>query len=127
MNAAARRIAALAAFFGMTAVLLGAFAAHGLKARVSADMVEIFDKGARYQMYHALAMLFVALFADRKPDGKLIPAAWLFSAGIFLFSGSLYALVLTGHRWLGAITPIGGVCFIAGWVCLFIAALKSRP
>lgn len=91
------------------AVALGAFAAHGLKARLSPEMLQVFETAVRYQAYHALALL--ALGAARGPDR----AGWCFVAGVVLFSGSLYALALSGVRWLGAITPLGGVLFLAGW------------
>jgi uncharacterized membrane protein YgdD (TMEM256/DUF423 family) len=113
-------IGALAGFIG---VALGAFGAHGLRSRLSADMLAVFETGVRYQMYHALAILIVALAAARL-DGWLIRAAgWLFTGGIVLFSGSLYALALCGITVLGAVTPIGGLAFLAGWACLAIAAL----
>ena len=113
-------IGALAGFIG---VALGAFGAHGLRSRLSADMLAVFETGVRYQMYHALAILIVALAAARL-DGWLIRAAgWLFTGGIVLFSGSLYALALSGITVLGAVTPIGGLAFLAGWACLAIAAL----
>jgi uncharacterized membrane protein YgdD (TMEM256/DUF423 family) len=113
-------VGALAAFIG---VALGAFGAHGLRNRLSADMLAVFETGVRYQMYHALAILIVGLAAARL-DGWLIRAAgWLFTVGIVLFSGSLYALALSGITVLGAVTPIGGLAFLAGWACLAIAAL----
>jgi uncharacterized membrane protein YgdD (TMEM256/DUF423 family) len=113
-------IGALAGFIG---VALGAFGAHGLRARLSAEMLAVFETGVRYQMYHALAILIVALAAARL-DGWLIRAAgWLFTVGIVLFSGSLYALALSGITVLGAVTPIGGLAFLGGWACLVIAAL----
>ena len=113
-------VGALAAFIG---VALGAFGAHGLRSRLSADMLGVFETGVRYQMYHALAILIVALAAARI-DGWLIRAAgWLFTGGIVLFSGSLYVLALSGITVLGAVTPIGGLAFLAGWACLAIAAL----
>jgi uncharacterized membrane protein YgdD (TMEM256/DUF423 family) len=113
-------VGALAAFIG---VALGAFGAHGLRNRLSADMLAVFETGVRYQMYHALAILIVGLAAARL-DGWLIRAAgWLFTGGIVLFSGSLYALALSGITVLGAVTPIGGLAFLAGWACLAIAAL----
>jgi uncharacterized membrane protein YgdD (TMEM256/DUF423 family) len=113
-------VGALAAFIG---VALGAFGAHGLRSRLSADMLGVFETGVRYQMYHALAILIVAL-AVARIDGWLIRAAgWLFTGGIVLFSGSLYVLALSGITMLGAVTPIGGLAFLAGWACLAIAAL----
>ena len=113
-------VGALAAFIG---VALGAFGAHGLRSRLSTEMLGVFETGVRYQMYHALAILIVAL-AVARIDGWLIRAAgWLFTGGIILFSGSLYVLALSGITMLGAVTPIGGLAFLAGWACLAIAAL----
>ena len=88
-------------------------------------MLEVFETGARYQMYHAIALLGVAWAASRWPGALTTASGWLFVAGTVLFSGSLYAMALTDVRALGAVTPIGGVCFIAGWVCLAVAAGKS--
>jgi uncharacterized membrane protein YgdD (TMEM256/DUF423 family) len=113
-------IGALAGFIG---VALGAFGAHGLRSRLSADMLAVFETGVRYQMYHALAILVVALAAARLDGWLLRAAGWLFTGGIVLFSGSLYALALSGLTVLGAVTPIGGLAFLAGWACLAIAAL----
>ena len=113
-------VGALAGFVG---VALGAFGAHGLRTRLSTEMLAVFETGVRYQMYHAFAILIVALAAARL-DGWLIRAAgWLFTAGIVLFSGSLYALALSGVTILGAVTPLGGLAFLGGWACLAIAAL----
>ena len=102
------------------AVLAGAFGAHALRARVPLDLLTAFETGARYQMYHALGLLAVALLVERVPHVGVRAAGWLFIAGTVLFSGSLYALTLTGVRALGAVTPFGGICFIAGWVALAI-------
>ena len=114
-------VGALAGFVG---VALGAFGAHGLRTRLSAEMLTVFETGVRYQMYHALAILIVALAAARL-DGWLIRfAGWLFTAGIVLFSGSLYALALSGVTVLGAVTPLGGLAFLAGWAALVIASLR---
>jgi uncharacterized membrane protein YgdD (TMEM256/DUF423 family) len=98
--------------------MAGAFAAHGLKAHLSADALSVFETGAHYHMYHALAMALAAQMAARR-------AAWAFLAGILLFSGSLYLLALTGITVLGAVTPFGGLCFIAGWGLLAWAAFKG--
>lgn len=103
-------------------VAAGAFGAHALRARVEPRLLEVFETGARYQMYHALALLAVGWVLSRTPSALGTAAGWLFVAGTLLFSGSLYAMTFTGIRALGAITPIGGVCFIAGWVCLALAA-----
>jgi uncharacterized membrane protein YgdD (TMEM256/DUF423 family) len=115
-------LGAISAFAGVAA---GAFGAHGLKERLSADMLTTFEIGVRYQMYHAFALLAVAWAASRWPGTLNVAAGWLFVAGTIVFSGSLYALSLTGQRWLGAITPIGGLAFLAGWLCLAAACWKS--
>jgi len=113
--------------FAGLGVVLGAFGAHALEARVTAELVATFETGVRYQMYHALALLVVALVAERRPtDGLLGAGGWLFVVGILLFSGSLYVLTLSGIRWLGAITPVGGTAFIIGWFCVAVAALRGR-
>jgi len=112
------------AFFGFTGVALGAFAAHGLKSRLSADYLAIFQTGVHYQMLHALALFGVALLSAHL-GGRLVGiAGGFFVAGILIFSGSLYLLTLTTTPVLGAITPIGGVCFLAGWLCLGLAAWR---
>ncbi|WP_409280793.1 DUF423 domain-containing protein [Pseudomonas defluvii] len=114
----------LAAFFGFTGVALGAFAAHGLKARLSSEYLAIFQTGVTYQLIHALALLAVALLATQLP-GRLVGwAGSLFSLGIVLFSGSLYLLTLTGVGKLGIITPLGGTAFLAGWLCLGLTAWR---
>lgn len=116
----------LGALSGGMAVALGAFGAHGLKARLAADLLATFETGVRYQMYHALALLAVAWAITRwGGSGLPVAAGWLFVAGTVLFSFSLYALALTGVRWLGAITPLGGVAFVAGWLCLALAAWRT--
>lgn len=100
------------------AVILGAFAAHGLRTKLSPEMFNIFEVGVRYHMYHALALLAVAWASTRWPGGSVTAAGWLFLAGTIIFSGSLYLLSLTGLRWLGAITPVGGLAFLLGWLLL---------
>lgn len=105
----------LMAFF---AVALGAFAAHGLKSRLSPEMLAIFETGVRYQMYHALGLFAVAWAVSRWPQSSAPLAGWSFILGIVIFSGSLYLLSITGMRWLGAITPVGGVAFLIGWLLL---------
>ena len=100
------------------AVALGAFAAHGLKEKLEPEMLNIFEVGVRYQMYHALALLGVAWASTRWPGNSINAAGWLFIAGTIIFSGSLYLLSLTGFRWLGAITPVGGLAFLVGWIIL---------
>ena len=106
------------------AVGLGAFGAHALKQRLSPEMLAIFETGVRYHVYHALGLFAVAWVADKNPAGWANTAGWALTAGIVIFSGSLYLLSITGVRWLGAITPIGGVAFLAGWILLFLAATR---
>ena len=113
------------AIAGAVGVALGAFGAHGLKTRVSAEMLAIFETGVRYQMYHALALLAVGWAATRWPGGWLTASGWLFFVGILVFSGSLYVMTFTGARWLGAITPLGGLAFILGWLALAVGAWKG--
>ncbi|MGH8483893.1 MAG: DUF423 domain-containing protein [Pseudomonas sp.] len=114
----------LAAFFGFTGVALGAFAAHGLKNRLSTEYLAVFHTGVTYQLVHALALLGVAVLATQLP-GRLVGwAGGLFAGGIVLFSGSLYLLTLTGVSKLGMITPIGGLAFLGGWLCLGLAAWR---
>ena len=115
-------LGAIAAFIG---VGLGAFAAHGLKARLDPAMLATFEIGVRYHMYHALALLGVAWACSKWPSSLTTAAGWLFILGIVVFSGTLYALALTGVRWLGAITPLGGLAFLAGWLCLAWAAARG--
>jgi uncharacterized membrane protein YgdD (TMEM256/DUF423 family) len=110
---------AVAAFLG---VAFGAFGAHGLRARLSPDMLAVFEIAVRYQMYHALALILVALMVARMGGWLYHAAGWCFAAGIVVFSGSLYALALTGTGALGAITPIGGLLFLVGWAFLIVAA-----
>ncbi|WJH30495.1 DUF423 domain-containing protein [Paenibacillus sp. CC-CFT742] len=106
------------------AVALGAFGAHALKRKLSADMIKIYETGVQYHIAHGLGLILLGLIADRLEHSSLIMAAgWLLFAGILLFSGSLYALSITGVRKLGAITPLGGVAFLAGWVMVIIAVL----
>jgi uncharacterized membrane protein YgdD (TMEM256/DUF423 family) len=108
---------------GLLGVGLGAFGAHGLRGRLSPEMLAVFETAVRYQMYHALALLLTALILGRM-DGWLIrTAGWAFTAGILLFSGSLYVLALSGITTFGAITPLGGLAFLVGWGCLVIAGL----
>ena len=111
--------------FALIVVITGAFAAHALKTRLSPDMFTTFEVAARYQMYHALGLIAVAWAASQWSSQLVTASGWLFVAGIVIFSGSLYILSLTGVRWLGAITPIGGAAFILGWGCLLWAIIKS--
>lgn len=112
------------AFSGAIGVGLGAFGAHGLRTLLAPDLLATFETGVRYQMYHALALLAAAWAVSRWPGTLANAAGWLFLAGIAVFSGSLYLLALTGLSWLGAITPLGGVAFVAGWICLALVALR---
>jgi len=116
---------ALGSLFGLLAVALGAFAAHALKAYLGADLIATFEVGVRYQMYHALALLAVGLAHKSWPSPLLAASGWLFVIGIAVFSGSLYVLSLSGMRWLGAITPFGGIAFLAGWACLARSVWKQ--
>ncbi|WP_347902526.1 DUF423 domain-containing protein [Pseudomonas purpurea] len=116
----------LAAFFGFTGVALGAFAAHGLKNRLSADYLAIFHTGVTYQLVHTLALLGVALLAAQVPGRLITWAGASFAIGIVLFSGSLYLLTLTGVSRLGIVTPLGGLAFLAGWFCLGLAAWRLQ-
>ncbi|PMY60798.1 MULTISPECIES: DUF423 domain-containing protein [Pseudomonas] len=114
----------LAAFFGFTGVALGAFAAHGLKNRLSAEYLAIFHTGVTYQLVHTLALLGVALLATQNPGRLVTWAGASFAIGILLFSGSLYLLTLTGFSKLGIVTPFGGLAFLVGWLCLGLAAWR---
>lgn len=115
----------LGALSAGAAVGLGAFAAHALRGRLSADLLATFEVGARYHMYHALGLLGVGWAASRWPGSAVTSAGWLFVAGTLLFSGSLYLLSVTGQKWLGAITPVGGAAFIAGWLALAWAVWRG--
>lgn len=114
----------IGAIFGFLAVALGAFGAHVLENRIPAHYVDIWEKAVKYQMFHAVGILFIGLLAE-KTSGPLINwSGWLMTAGILLFSGSLYVLSVTQIKMLGAITPIGGVSFLAAWVLMIIAVYK---
>jgi len=117
----------IGSILGGIAVATGAFGAHGLKKLVTPELLDTWEKAVRYQMYHALALLALAWAVTHWSEQiKLLTVGgWLFLAGVILFSGSLYILVLSGVKWLGAITPLGGMAFVAGWACLALAALRS--
>lgn len=115
-------LGAVSAFLSVAA---GAFGAHALKARLPEDLLTIFETGARYHMYHSLGLIAIGLVAQLRPSPLLSGAGWAMVAGIVLFSGSLYALALTGVRVLGAITPLGGLGFLAGWAMLAIGVWRS--
>jgi uncharacterized membrane protein YgdD (TMEM256/DUF423 family) len=117
----AKTAATIGALFAGLAVAAGAFGAHALRNRLQPRDLEIFETAARYQMYHGLALLFAAWMIDRGMAHAGL-AAWGFTIGTVIFSGSLYLMVFTGMRWLGAITPIGGVAMLVGWVALMLAA-----
>lgn len=110
---------------GLVGVALGAFGAHALKARLAPEALATFEIGVRYQMYHALALVAAAWACAKWPGAWASASGWLFIGGIVVFSGSLYVLVLTGTKWLGAVTPVGGLALMAGWVCLAVAALRG--
>lgn len=114
----------LSAFAGFTGVALGAFAAHGLKGRLTPEYLAVFQTGTHYQMIHALALFGVGLLALHMPGRSVNLAGGAFAVGILLFSGSLYLLTLSGIGKLGMITPFGGVAFLIGWLCLGLAAWK---
>ncbi len=116
-------LGSLSAFIGVAA---GAFGAHGLKGRISAEMLAIFEVGVRYQMYHAFALIITAWVQTKWPSPMVIAAGWCFAVGTILFSGSLYLLSLSGIKWLGAITPVGGLAFLAGWGLLALVGLKTH-
>lgn len=118
----------VAAILGGLSVGAGAFASHALREKISERSLEIFETGARYQMYHALALLLVAILISRteSPQPTLIASGWLFIIGIAIFSGSLYALSLTGIKSLGAIAPLGGTAFLVGWGALAFAAWNLK-
>jgi uncharacterized membrane protein YgdD (TMEM256/DUF423 family) len=121
----ARLFFALGSILAGLAVAFGAFGAHGLRNTLSADDLATFETGVRYQMYHGLALVAVAWAATHWESTLVTVAGWSFVAGIVLFSGSLYMLVLTGPRWLGAVTPLGGVAFLVGWALLAWTALQG--
>lgn len=115
----------LGAVFAFLGVMLGAFGAHALRSKLEPRMLEVFETGVRYQMYHAFALMATAWAISQWPGGPNQIAGWFFVAGIVVFSGSLYGLTLSGMRGLGAITPLGGLMFLAGWLCLLWGAIKS--
>ena len=115
----------LGALCGFVGVALGAFGAHALKTRLDPSLLATFEVGVRYQMYHAFALLAVGWAQTRWPGPVLNASGWLFVAGTVIFSGSLYALSLTGEKWLGAVAPVGGLALLSGWLCLAWAVWKA--
>ncbi len=115
----------IGALFGFLAVAVGAFGAHALKSRVSPDLLSSFETGARYQMYHALALVLLGIAAQSISSPLMEWSGWLFVGGIFLFSGSLYLRVLIDVPAFGAVTPFGGLCFMAGWLFLALGAYRG--
>ncbi len=122
---AARLFLLFGAGYGLLGVAFGAFGAHALRTRLSPDLLAVFHTGVEYQFYHAFALLAVGVLLLVKPVPALPVAGWCFALGVLLFSGSLYALALSGTRWLGAITPLGGLLFLIGWGALFWAVLRG--
>ncbi|HET9032323.1 MAG TPA: DUF423 domain-containing protein [Dokdonella sp.] len=120
-----RRAGIAASLFAGSAVLAGAFGAHALRDRLGAESMAIWHTAVDYQFWHALALLGIACLAQSSNRG-LRPALWAFVAGVLIFSGSLYALALGAPRWIGMLTPFGGLAFIIGWCCLLIAFAKAR-
>lgn len=121
-----RNFFVLACFFSFLSVALGAFAAHGLKSYLSSYLLDIFEVGVRYQMYHSLALFVVGFHVKQFSSKSAIRAGFSFCLGILLFSGSLYALSLTGIKKFGMITPLGGIAFLAGWALLAISFLSHK-
>lgn len=122
---------ALGIIFALLAVVLGAFGAHALKARLSPDQIQVFETGVKYQFYHAFALIITVFLIDKLGGNFPMYAGWCFVGGICLFSGSLYMISckelvgMVNWRWLGPITPLGGLCFIAGWLSLLLGTLKT--
>lgn len=115
----------LGALFAAMSVAAGAFGAHALKAILDPPMLAVYETAARYQMYHALGLFVVAWLWRETRNSLAIKAGWLFCAGILLFSGSLYIVALAGIKWMGALTPLGGASFIAGWICIAWTAWRA--
>lgn len=116
---------AVGSALGALGVMLGAFGAHGLRSRLTPEMLAIFETAVRYHLFHALALLATAWAISRWPNAWTHAAGWLFLAGVVVFSGSLYVLSMAGVRWLGAVTPIGGAALIAGWLALAWGVLRA--
>lgn len=117
----------IGAIYGGLGVVLGAFGAHALKARLEPSMLATWDTAVLYQLVHGLALLLVALIARTSNLPGLSLAMWSFAVGVLLFSGSLYVLALGGPRWLGPVTPLGGAAFIVGWIAIVVAVVRGEP
>ena len=121
-----RRFVMLGGVLAFLAVAFGAFGAHALRSQLTPDRLAVYQTGVQYQLAHALGLLVIGLLAERRPGSALIAGSgWLLAAGVFLFSGSLYALALSGVRFLGMITPLGGLCFLTGWALLVVAVARE--
>jgi uncharacterized membrane protein YgdD (TMEM256/DUF423 family) len=126
MNAGARLFLMLGSLLALSAVIVGAFGAHGLKARLSPEMLAIYQTGVQYHFYHALGIVLVGLAFFHLPGNTALRCAgWLMAAGVLLFSGSLYVLALSGEKWLGAVAPAGGTAFILGWAAFAWAVFRA--
>jgi uncharacterized membrane protein YgdD (TMEM256/DUF423 family) len=122
----AKLFLSIGSLLALAAVVIGAFGAHGLKSRLSPEMLAVYQTGVQYHFYHSLALVLVGLAFFHLPDSAALRASgWLMAAGVLLFSGSLYALALTGEKWLGAVAPVGGTAFILGWGAFAWAALHT--
>lgn len=122
-----QRFLGLGTVFAGSAVAAGAFGAHALKETLDAQMLQVFDTATRYQMYHAFGLCIVSWAIDRYPEQRLEQTGWFFTIGILLFSGSLYVVSLAEIRWMGAVTPIGGLAFVAGWVLFGWRIWRDAP
>lgn len=120
-----RKFLAIGASFAFLAVVTGAFGAHILKNHLNAALQATFETAVKYQMYHSLALILVSLLTGSKKSKWLLRSGWFFVAGTIIFSGSLYALCFTGVKWMGAITPLGGLAFLSGWLCLVVYAIRK--
>lgn len=125
MSGPARLFLLCGAVYGLLGVAFGAFGAHALRSRLAPDLLAVYHTGVEYQFYHAFALLVVGILCLLRPAPGLPLAGWCFAAGVLLFSGSLYLLALTGTRWLGAVTPLGGLLFLAGWGALIWGVVRA--
>jgi uncharacterized membrane protein YgdD (TMEM256/DUF423 family) len=125
MNATAKLFLSIGSISGALAVVIGAFGAHGLKDKLCDQMLTVYKTGVEYHFYHTLALLGIGLLSLHYKSALLTASGWVMVAGILIFSGSLYALSISGIKILGAITPIGGLCFIMGWILLALAVIKA--